>query len=125
MKSRDDVTGIYERHAEICKALANAKRLHFLHLLRDGERSVTELQEATGLPQATVSQHLAALRRVRLVQVRHAGVSAYYAIADPEIIAACTCIHHVLLRQLADEQDLATTLTVGAASSSRRKKGTA
>jgi len=101
------VNDLYERHAEICKALAHPRRLEILHLLREGEKSVGELQGLTGLPQATVSQHLAALRRAHLVRVRQQGQSAFYALADPLIGKACDVIAEVLLRQLEKDQRLA------------------
>jgi DNA-binding transcriptional ArsR family regulator len=34
---------IYELHADICKTLANPKRLEIINLFREGERSAAEL----------------------------------------------------------------------------------
>jgi len=39
---------IYELHAEVCKTLANAKRIEIINLLRSGEKSVSWLLEKTG-----------------------------------------------------------------------------
>jgi len=45
---------LFERHAEFCKMFSNPKRLRILHLLRDGERTVSEISEATGIAQPNV-----------------------------------------------------------------------
>ena len=50
---------IYRFHAEFCKCLANASRLMIITQLEGGEVSVGELSQLLGLPQASVSKHLA------------------------------------------------------------------
>lgn len=104
MSASDD---LYERHAEICRALAHPKRLEILHLLREGEKAVGQLQALTDLAQATVSQHLAALRRAHLVVARQDGPRAFYSLADPLIGEACDIIAQVLLRQIDGDRRLA------------------
>ena len=98
---------LFAHQAEICKALANAKRLELLHVMREGEHTVAELQEATGLPQTTVSQHLARLRAAGVVQRRQAGTSVFYALADSRIAQACDLVREVLASRLANEGALA------------------
>jgi len=71
--------------ADLFKALAHPARIRILELLRDGERTVTELQEALGLEGSTVSQQLAILRVRNLVGPRRAGTSSYYRILDPQV----------------------------------------
>ncbi len=51
--------GIFELHAEVCKTLANPKRLESIYALKDGELSAGEIVERLKLPKANVSQHLA------------------------------------------------------------------
>ena len=50
------------------KALGNQHRLMILCELHNGEAGVSELQRALGLSQSSLSQHLARLRRDRLVK---------------------------------------------------------
>ena len=59
-------------------ALAEPSRRQILDLLRDGERSVTELVARLNLSQPGVSKHLRVLREVGLVQSRHAGRQRLY-----------------------------------------------
>jgi ArsR family transcriptional regulator len=98
---------IYELHAELCKTLANPIRLEILSLLRDGERSVSELTALTGDRQATISQHLAVLRQRRVVSTRKRGANIFYKIANPKIIKACNMIREVLFEQIAEMETLA------------------
>lgn len=97
---------IYKMHAEICKALADPKRLLILNALRDGEKTVGNLATGLDLPQATVSQHLAILRQRSLVYSRRHGVNVFYTIANPKIIRAFDLLREVMSEQLAKEQEL-------------------
>ena len=64
------------------KALANAHRLMILCELHRGESSVTPLQDAVGLSQSSLSQHLARLRKDSLVKTRREAQTIYYSLAD-------------------------------------------
>ncbi len=88
---------IFKLHAEYCRSLANPKRLMILAVLKDGEKSVSELAEAINTPLATVSQHLALLRNRHIVDSRKDGQTVYYRATDPRLMDACTIIRTVLL----------------------------
>ncbi len=98
-----DSTDFYCQHSELCKTLANEKRQMILDALREAELSVTQIQERTGIPQATLSQHLALLRGHGVVRARRAGNHTYYSIANPKIIQAFDLITEVML-EILDEQ---------------------
>lgn len=67
------------------KAMANRHRLMILCELHKGEQSVGALQDAVGLSQSALSQHLARLRTDELVQTRRASQTIYYSIANPAV----------------------------------------
>ena len=73
--------------AELFKALAHPARIRILELLRDGERSVTELQQALGTEGSTASQQLAILRMKSLVDTRRSGNNIFYSLRDPQVNA--------------------------------------
>ncbi len=98
---------IFEMHAEICKIFTNPKRLEIINLLKNGKKTVSELEELTGLPQANISQHLTILRQNSVVVTRRDGANIYYKIANPKILQACNLMREVLLEQLAESQKLA------------------
>lgn len=65
--------------------MANPKRLLILCELSGGERSVGVLQDAVGLSQSALSQHLAKLREAEMVQTRRERQTIYYRISDPDV----------------------------------------
>jgi DNA-binding transcriptional ArsR family regulator len=71
--------------AELFKALAHPARIRILELLRESEKSVTELQLALGMEGSTVSQQLAILRLRNLVETRKSGTSIFYRLRDPQV----------------------------------------
>ena len=66
--------------SELLKALANRHRLLILCQLAEGERSVGQLAEFLGIRDSTVSQHLALLRRDRIIAGRRDGQTIWYRI---------------------------------------------
>lgn len=71
--------------AALLKALAHEARLMVLCQLLDGEHSAGTLQEASGLSQSALSQHLARLREEGLVTTRREAQTIYYRLADPNV----------------------------------------
>jgi len=86
----------YCLHSELCKTLANDKRQMILGALRDGERSVGELVDLTGISQANISQHLSRMRQHDVVRSRRDGARIYYSIANPKLIQAFDLITEVM-----------------------------
>jgi DNA-binding transcriptional ArsR family regulator len=71
--------------AELFKALAHPARIRILELLREGEKSVTELQLALSAEGSTVSQQLAILRMKNLVDTRKEGNVTFYRLRDRRV----------------------------------------
>ena len=72
----------------VFKALADKTRLRILSLLGNNEVCVCHIHDSLGLPQPTVSRHLAYLRRTGLVDARRDGVWMHYRVArslDPNV----------------------------------------
>ena len=90
-------------HAEVCKTLANPKRLEIIYALKEGELSVGELVKRLGISKANISQHLAILRQRRVLVSRREGVNIYYRISNPKIVKACALMREVLTEQLMEE----------------------
>jgi DNA-binding transcriptional ArsR family regulator len=67
------------------RALAHPVRIRILDALRGGPRTVQALQDALGLEQAQVSQHLAVLRARDLVAAAKTGTTVHYTVRDPLI----------------------------------------
>lgn len=75
--------------AERFKALAEPTRLRILNTLRDGEMTVSELMDETGLGQANVSKHLQLLHSLGFVERRKEGLFVHYSLAGDEVFQLC------------------------------------
>ena len=85
--------------------LAEPTRLHLLHTLFDGEKSVNTLVELTGGTQANVSRHLQTLAHAHMVSRRKEGLQVFYAIADPSIFKLCELVCGSLEKSLTKQAD--------------------
>jgi rhodanese-related sulfurtransferase len=91
--------GLYEQFARIGKALAHPKRIEFLDLLCQGERSVEVLAGAAAVGVTNASAHLRVLREARLVETRRVGTKVYYRLAGESV-----CGFFFSMRDLAAER---------------------
>lgn len=71
--------------AKLFRGLADSSRLAILESLRSGEKTVSNVVEATALTQPNVSSHLACLRDCGLVASRQEGRFAFYRLADSRV----------------------------------------
>lgn len=94
---RDD---LYQLHASVCKGFADPKRLILINALRDGEVSVSELCEITGIQQTNASQHLAILKSKGLVRSRREGQRVFYEVTSPKINEALDLLLSVMAEQI-------------------------
>lgn len=106
MAARSDLK-VFEMQSEICRILANPKRLMILHLLKDGEMAVADMIKATGFSKANLSQHLAVLRQKGILTSRREGLTIYYELGLQRITEACGIMRAVLLDSLREEEELA------------------
>jgi ArsR family transcriptional regulator len=74
-------TAAIDRLEVIFKALGDRTRLRVLALLGNNEVCVCHIHDSLGLPQPTISRHLAYLRRSGLVDARRDGVWMHYRVA--------------------------------------------
>jgi DNA-binding transcriptional ArsR family regulator len=95
---------VLERVAERFRALGEPARLGLLSLMRDGERTVTELVEASGLSQANVSRHLRVLHTAGLVSRRREGTWVHYGLADDGVLQLCDLVCGRVEREVEDWQ---------------------
>ena len=80
---------------ELLKAMANEWRLMILCQLAEGEKTVSELQSLLGLSQSALSQHLAVLRRERIVSARKHAQSVSYSLAGADAPKVMQTLHEV------------------------------
>lgn len=71
--------------AEFLSAIGNGKRLAIMCHLLSGELSVGEIAEKVDLSQSALSQHLAKLRGMGLVETRRERQMIYYSCSSPNV----------------------------------------
>ena len=81
-------TPIYQVKAEFFKTLGHPARIRVLEVLRDGERTVSDLVPEVGIEASHLSQQLGGLRRANLVQTRKEGTSVFYSVGNPDDLRA-------------------------------------
>lgn len=92
----------------VFKALADKTRLRILALLRNNEVCVCHIHDSLGLPQPTVSRHLAYLRKSGLVATRRDGVWMHYQVSgalSPLVRGIVSAAVDALLQVPATSQD--------------------
>ena len=87
--------------AERFKVLSEPARLEILNALRDGEMTVSELVDTTGLGQANLSKHLQMLLAHGFVLRRKDGLFSHYSLADRDVFKLCD----LMCGRLASESD--------------------
>ena len=98
---------VYRLQAEVLRALSNPHRLEIVHLLAEGPCEVSRLAQTMGISQPNVSQHLAVMRTIGIVDAERDGREVRYRLSDPEIICACETMRGVLLRRISRMSALA------------------
>lgn len=74
----------YDREAEILKVLGHPVRLKIIAGLTSQTCNVKKIWECLGLPQATVSQHLALLKNKGIIEGRREGVEVFYHVVSDQ-----------------------------------------
>ena len=77
------------------KLLANAKRLMILCHLLKSPLCVGELAELVGLSQSALSQHLAKLRHLGMVDTDKQGQMVYYRLSNEEVKALLSTLYDI------------------------------
>lgn len=84
---------------KLLKALSNDRRLTIVCSLIEGEKCVGQLEKIVGLSQSALSQHLARLRKDKIVSTRRDAQTIYYSLHDEKTKAfmefLCTLFHKV------------------------------
>ena len=109
MESGEDFEKLKELHdsaahaVELLKAMANEWRLMILCQLSEGEKTVSELQDILGLSQSALSQHLAVLRREKIVKARKHAQSVSYSLAGDDAPKVMHTLHEVFCESRGDK----------------------
>lgn len=79
----------------LLKLLAHKERLLILCQLCERELSVSELRQNSDLSQSALSQHLAKLRALKIVQTRKEAQTVFYTLADAKVTTLIAALHQL------------------------------
>src|ERR1043166_2618800 len=99
---------IFASLARIGAALSSPKRIEFLELLAQTERTVEQLANLTGTTIANTSQHLQKLRQAALVVPRKEGQYVFYRLTGDEVVGLLASLGRVGETYLAEVKRVVT-----------------
>jgi DNA-binding transcriptional ArsR family regulator len=97
---------VYEKQAEILKALAHPVRIAILDFLKDGEQCVCHIAEFVGSERSNVSKHLSILVSCGVLESRKEGLNMIYSLKAKCIMEFFHCITNCLKQEAKDSEKL-------------------
>ena len=101
---------LFEKQAEIAKAIAHPLRIAILDFLRGGEQCVCDIAGHVGSERSNVSRHLAVMAAAGVLQYRKEGLKVIYKLKVPCVLEFFSCVTAVLKRQAKDSEKLISAL---------------
>ena len=86
--------------AQRFRVLGEPMRIKLLDRLREGDATVSELQQALGASQQNVSKHLGILHAAGMVARTKQGNQVRYSISDPSVFELCEQVCGGVRKQL-------------------------
>ena len=97
---------LFEKQAEVAKAIAHPLRMAIVDFLKNGEQCVCDIAEHIGSERSNVSRHLAVMVNAGLLEWRKEGLKVLYRLKCPCILDFFSCVIRVLKQQAKDSQKL-------------------
>lgn len=99
----DDIT--IEILSRLFKLLNDPNRLRILFAIGKDSKPVSEIMQATKLPQTLVSFHLRPLRESGILSTERRGAFIYYCITEPRLINLLLSLGGVPIKQKGGKDD--------------------
>jgi ArsR family transcriptional regulator len=101
---------VYEKQAEILKAMAHPLRTAILDFLRDQEQCVCDIAEHVGSERSNVSRHLALMVKAGILESRKEGLKVMYKLKNRCMYDCLKCVTACLKEQTKEAQKLLSVL---------------
>ena len=101
---------LFEKQAEIAKAVAHPLRIAILDFLKDGEQCVCDISNHIGSERSNVSRHLSVMVNAGVLGYRKEGLKVIYELKTPCILDFLSCVTAVLKQQVKDSEKLLAAL---------------
>jgi ArsR family transcriptional regulator len=97
---------LFEKQAEIAKAIAHPFRIAIVNFLKDGEQCVCDIAEHIGAERSNVSRHLSVMVNAGLLEYRKEGLKVIYKLKCTCILDFFSCVSNVLKQQIRENEKL-------------------
>jgi ArsR family transcriptional regulator len=101
---------LFEKQAEIAKAVAHPLRIAVVNFLKDGEQCVCDIAEHVGAERSNVSRHLSVMVNAGVLEYRKEGLKVIYRLKCVCILDFFSCVTAVLKQQAEENKELLTAL---------------
>jgi DNA-binding transcriptional ArsR family regulator len=101
---------LFERQAEIAKAVAHPLRVAVIDFLKDGEKCVCDIAEHVGSERSNISRHLAVMVHAGVLTYRKDGLKVFYKLKTPCVAEFLSCAARVVKQQAKDNEQLLAAL---------------
>jgi len=101
---------LFERQAEIAKAISHPLRIAVIDYLKDGEKCVCDIAKYVSSERSNVSRHLAVMVNAGVLSCRKEGLKVFYHLKTPCIVDFFTCVTRVLKEQAKEHEQLMASL---------------
>ncbi|MEK7995127.1 MAG: metalloregulator ArsR/SmtB family transcription factor [Planctomycetota bacterium] len=97
---------LFEKQAEIAKAMAHPLRIAIVDFLKDGEQCVCDIARRVRSERSNVSRHLSVMVNAGLLESRKDGLKVIYKLRTPCILEFLSCTGRLLKEQARDNDRL-------------------
>ena len=97
---------LFEKQAEIVKAIAHPLRIAIVNFLKDGEQCVCDIAEYVGSERSNVSRHLSVMVNAGVLAYHKEGLKVIYKLKTPCILDFFSCVTACLRQQAKENQKL-------------------
>ena len=97
---------LFDKQAEVAKAIAHPLRIAVVDFLKDGEQCVCDIADYVGSERSNVSRHLSVMANAGLLEYRKEGLKVMYSLKCACIVDFFACVTSVLKQQARDNEKL-------------------
>jgi ArsR family transcriptional regulator len=101
---------LFEKQAEISKAIAHPLRIAIVDFLKEGPQCVCDIANHIGSERSNVSRHLSVMVAAGVLESRKEGLKVIYRLKTPCILKFFACVTNVLKQQVKDSEKLLAAL---------------
>ncbi len=101
---------LFDKQAQVARAIAHPLRLAILDFLREGEQCVCDIAVHVESERSNISKHLSLMVAAGVLESRKEGLKVIYRLRAPCILGFFECITGVLRQQVEEDNKLLSSI---------------